>query len=163
MPGMHNHATPAAVMLWLLRERSGKAQVLLQHRHNVKVLNDRWDAAACGRLEQGESAMQAVCREAAEELGIRIAPEDLRFAGLGHILIRPGFTYFNIYFEALRWQGEPRIAEPDKCDGLMWFDVDALPEDMIPERRQALLGHLAGTRYHEAGFLDEQTKATNGL
>ncbi len=149
---MNKHATPAAVMLWLLRQQEGKTQVLLQHRHNVKVLNDRWDAAACGHLEQGESATQAICREALEELGIHIYPNDLRFAGLGHILIKPGFTYFNIYFQALRWQGEPRIAEPDKCDGLQWFDLDALPQDMIPERRQALLEHLSEVRYHEVGF-----------
>ena len=149
---MNKHATPAAVMLWLLRQQEGKTQVLLQHRHNVKVLNDRWDAAACGHLEQGESATQAVCREALEELGINIHPNDLRFAGLGHILIKPGFTYFNIYFQALRWQGEPRIAEPEKCDGLQWFDLDALPQDMIPERRQALLEHLSEVRYHEVGF-----------
>ena len=151
---MNKHATPAAVMLWLLRQQEGKTQVLLQHRHNVKVLNDRWDAAACGHLEQGESATQAVCREALEELGIHIHPNDLRFAGLGHILIKPGFTYFNIYFQALRWRGEPRIAEPDKCDGLQWFDLDALPKDMIPERRQALRNYLSGTVYHEAGFSD---------
>lgn len=149
---MDTYATPAAVLLWLLRQQGDKTQVLLQYRHNVKVLNDRWDAAAGGHLEQGESAREAMCREAREELGILIAPDDLRFAGLGHILIRPGFTYFNIYFEAVRWQGEPRIVEPDRCDGLKWFDIDALPEDMIPERRQALLDYLAGTAYHEAGF-----------
>lgn len=149
--GQHFKA-PAAVMLLLFREHKGRRQVLLQHRHNVAVLNDLWDTAVTGHVERGESLREALAREALEELGIVIRPEDLRFSSLGHILVRPGFTYYNIYFEALQVQGEPFIAEPGKCDAIGWFDVEALPEDIIPERAQAIRDHFTGRGYHEAGF-----------
>lgn len=150
--------TPSAVMLLLFRQHQGKTQVLLQHRHNVSVLNDLWDTAVTGRVEQGESMRQALCREAQEELGLTIREEDLRFSALGHVLVWPGYTYYNGYFEAVAWQGEPRICEPDKCDRIGWFDLDDLPEDMIPERRQAIFNHFAGIRYHEVGFSADQPR-----
>jgi 8-oxo-dGTP diphosphatase len=145
-------AAPAAVMLLLFREHEGRRQVMLQHRHNVKVLNDLWDTAVTGHVERGESLREALAREAGEELGITIRPEDLVFSSFGHILVRPGFTYYNIYFEASAYLGEPVIAEPDKCDAIGWFDVEDLPPDIIPERTQAIRDHFAGVHYHEAGF-----------
>jgi hypothetical protein len=39
-------AAPAAMMLLLFREQEGRRQVLLQHRHNVAVLNNLWDPGA---------------------------------------------------------------------------------------------------------------------
>lgn len=149
--GQHFSA-PAAVMLLLFREHEGRKQVLLQHRHNVKVLNDLWDTAVTGHVEKGESLREALAREAREELGITIKPGDLRFSSLGHILVRPGFTYYNIYFEVQEYAGEPFIAEPDKCDAIGWFDLNELPPDIIPERAQAIRDHCTRIHYHEAGF-----------
>lgn len=149
--GQH-YSAPAAVMLLLFGEHEGRRQVLLQHRHNVKVLNDLWDTAVTGHVEKGESLREALAREAREELGITIRPGDLRFSSLGHILVRPGFTYYNIYFEALVFSDVPMIAEPDKCDAIGWFDVENLPPDIIPERAQAIRDHFTDVHYHEAGF-----------
>ena len=39
--------------------------------------------------------------------------------------------------------------EPDKCDGLNWFPLDALPEDMIDIRRLHLRQALNGKMYDE--------------
>lgn len=146
------YANPSAVMLLLFRHTAGKTSVLLQHRHNVPALNNLWDTAASGHVQADETLRQAMAREAWEELGITIAPDDLHFRALGHILVSPGYTYYNIYFEAAAWQGEPYIREKDKCDGLAWFDVDALPDDIIPQRKQAIHQCLRGILYHEAGF-----------
>ena len=149
---MTPYATPSAVMLLLLRQVEGRTQILLQHRHGVQLLNDLWDTAATGHVEQDESMRQAVIREAREELGIEVDVADLRFSALGHVLIRPGYSYYNGYFEALRYEGEPEIKEPEKCDALEWFNLDDLPEDMIPERRQALLKPQDRPFYQEVGF-----------
>ena len=149
---MGQHRTPSAVMLLLFRQRQGHREVLLQHRRGVEVLDNLWDTAVTGHVQQGESMRQAVCREAKEELGIDIAPEDLAFRGLSHVLVSPGYTYYNGYFEALTWRGTPKIMEPDKCDGLTWFSVDQLPEDLIQERRLVGLEAGQGVRYYETGF-----------
>lgn len=147
-----HHLTPSAVMLLMYRDSNGVRETLLQHRHNVPVLNDLWDTAVTGHVEKGESMRQALCREAREELGIDIAPEDLKFRALSHVLVRPGYTYYNGYFEAIRWQGTPGIMEPEKCDGLAWFPLNALPADMIEERRRAVLDTGSGVYYYETGF-----------
>ncbi len=142
----------SAVILLMFRKVDGVRQTLLQHRKNVEVLDNLWDAAASGRVEKDESMRQAMCREAREELGIDIAPDDLRFRAMGNVLVRSGYTYVNGYFEATRWRGEPAIMEPDKCDDLRWFPVNALPADMIPERRRAVLDAGDEVHYYEEGF-----------
>lgn len=144
--------TRSAVIVLLYRAVDGVRQTLLQHRHNVPALNNLWDAAASGHVEKDESMRMAACREAMEELGIRIAPEGLEFRAMAHVQVRPGYTYCNGYFEATRWQGTPAIMEPHKCDALRWFPVDALPPDMIEEHRLAVLDTGRGVYYYEAGF-----------
>ncbi|MDN5754829.1 MAG: NUDIX domain-containing protein, partial [Micrococcaceae bacterium] len=52
-------------------------QVLLQLRQGTGYMDGCWAAAAAGHLEAGESAVQAAVREAQEELGITIDPEQL--------------------------------------------------------------------------------------
>lgn len=147
---MNSHyCAPAAVMLILLRQQAGKTQVLLQKRQHTGVMDGLWDTAATGHVEADEMMTQAVVREAREETGITLRREDLVFAGLGHIMVRPGLMYYNGYFAATCWQGQPFIAEPDKCAALQWFDVEALPQDIIPERGTAIRNYLAGIFYHE--------------
>ena len=36
------------------------------------------------------------------------------------------------FMEATGWEGEPRIMEPNKCDDVRWFPVDALPQNIMP-------------------------------
>jgi hypothetical protein len=70
------------------------------------------------------------------------------------------FTYYNIYFKASAYMGEPVVAEPDKCDAIGWFDMEDLPPDIISERTQAIRDHFAGVHYHEAGI---KTRPRKGL
>ena len=36
-----------------------------------------------------------------------------------------------MFFQATRWQGEPRLIE-DKAADLGWFPLDALPDPVVP-------------------------------
>jgi hypothetical protein len=49
---------------------------------------------------------------------------------------------------AERWAGEPAIMEPDKCDDLQWFALDALPVNMIPYARAGIQHVRAGGRFY---------------
>lgn len=44
----------------------------------------------------------------------------------------------DVFFTAEKWEGEIRNLEPEKCDDLSWFDLDNLPENIVPYIRQAL-------------------------
>jgi 8-oxo-dGTP pyrophosphatase MutT (NUDIX family) len=89
-----------------------------------------------GHVEDGESLAQAACRELLEETGVPLAPEALRPIGVVHR--RSDSNRIDFFLSASAWCGEPRIVEPDKCDALGWFALDALPEDLVPYVRQAL-------------------------
>ena len=101
-------------------------------------------------MDAGETARQALVRESREELLLSAEPEDAVFAHLCH---RPenadGRSYYDVYFFLPRYRGEPAIGEPEKCAELRWFPVDALPENMPPTRRDALLHALRGEPYSE--------------
>ena len=58
-------------------------------------------------------------------------------------------TYYDLYFFVHTYTGTPTIMEPEKCDALAWFSLDALPEDMIGFRRLHLHQALSGEYYDE--------------
>jgi len=43
-----------------------------------------------------------------------------------------------VFFNTEKWAGEIKNMEPEKCDDLSWFDLNNLPENVIPYIRQAL-------------------------
>lgn len=140
----------SAVFPLLLREHNGKWEVLLHRRHNTGYMDGKWDIAGSGHVDEDETARQALARECTEELGLRVRPEDAEFAHVCHRLGKEGDrTYYDLYFFVRAYQGTPAIMEPNKCDGLDWFPLDALPEDMIDFRRQHLHQALRGEMYGE--------------
>ncbi|MCJ0874303.1 hypothetical protein [Streptomyces sp. AP-93] len=48
-----------------------------------------------------------------------------------------------LFFEALAWQGIPEVREPDVCDAMDWYSLDALPEPMFAYCRAALDAYRA--------------------
>ena len=123
-------------------------EVLLHRRRNTGYMDGFLDLAGTGHVDEGETAREACARECAEELGIAVAPEDLGFAHLCHSFSAES-VYYDIYFAVARYNGTPRICEPEKCAELGWFPLGNLPDDMIPDRRADLLRWLAGEPYGE--------------
>ncbi len=142
---MHPFKLIPEVHLFLARDH----QILLLRRFNTGYEDGNYSVVA-GHMDGGETARAALCREAMEEAGLLILPDDLRFAHVVHRCTRDERIGF--FFEALRWSGEPRNLEPDKCDQLAWFPLDALPPNMVPYVRVALDGWRAGRPYSEDGW-----------
>ncbi|TCK25251.1 NUDIX hydrolase [Pseudonocardia endophytica] len=131
---------PAAYVL-LLRDTEAGTEVLLQLRSNTGFRDGYWAAAAAGHVEQGEPAPVAACREALEELGVTVVPDDLvplitlhRTQNTGD----PVDERVDFFFTCRRWTGEPRRSEPDKSADLRWFALDALPDPVVPHELQVL-------------------------
>lgn len=69
----------AVVFLYRLNEK-GKIELLWQKRsENVDRYPGDYDISAGGHINLGESITEGAIRECREEIGIDIAPEDLRF------------------------------------------------------------------------------------
>lgn len=150
---MEIYKTPSAVILLLLRKVGGKTQVLLQRRRNTGFADGLWDFSCAGKVEIDETMTAAAVREAEEELGVTVTADDLRFAVLVHKCDKPcNLVYYNAYFICTDFTGEPRVCETGKCSEIKWFDLDALPEDLIDDRKCALKAYLSGVHYIEYGW-----------
>jgi 8-oxo-dGTP diphosphatase len=97
-------------------------------------------ASPSGHLEAGESVVQALIREAKEEIGVTIAPEAVEFAHVMHNSSSGGRVAF--FFTVRHWGGRTENREPEKCSELAWFSLNALPGRLIGYCRAAL-GHIA--------------------
>jgi len=111
-------------------------RILLLQRKNTGFDDGKWSLPA-GHVEEGESALTAAIREAEEEIGIVIPPSALK---LVYTLHRKSDerTYIDLWFEAERFDGVPVNQEPNKCAGLMWSDLQNLPENTQEFVRMAL-------------------------
>lgn len=141
----------SAVMLMLTRDGQDGEEILLQKRKNTGFADGFYDCCASGHVEEGESMKIAMCREAKEELGIDIGPEDLEFICLIHKNLG-GKAYYNGYFKGVKWFGEPCINEPEKSEELRWCRIDELPDNTIDDRKTAVTNYLKGIRYSESGW-----------
>src|SRR5699024_1107409 len=66
-----------AAYLALLRGPEEAPEVLLQLRSGTGFMDGWWACAAAGHVEAGETAYRAAAREADEELGVQVDPDDL--------------------------------------------------------------------------------------
>ena len=127
-------------------------RVLLLRRANTGFEDGNYSLIA-GHVEVGESAIEAMVREAREEAGIALASDYLSHAHTQHRRSAAGRIYFDLYFIARRWAGEPKNVEPAKCDDMRWFDLTELPANLTPFVQMVLADHLArGSAYSEWGW-----------
>lgn len=81
-----------------------------------------------GHLEFNEKLVDAVCREAKEELGADISPCELKMVSVVDDFKTGGTThYVHISFELREPQFTPVIMEPDRCEEWRYFPLDELP------------------------------------
>jgi 8-oxo-dGTP diphosphatase len=104
-----------------------------------------------GHMEHGERLVEAVCREALEELGARVGPSDLRLASIADTFRHGKDTEHHVHvtFELRDPSWEPRNTEPDDCDELRYFPLDSLPDNIFPPHKEIIANYLAGRLYDD--------------
>lgn len=139
----------SAVHLFLIKEN----QVLLLRRFNTGYEDGNYSVVA-GHIDGNESAKEAMAREAFEEAGVIINPNDLE---LSHLMHRKSTDErMDLFFTTNKWEKEPRIMEKDKCDDLSWFSKESLPENMIPYVNEALNNLNKDLFYSEFGWREDK-------
>lgn len=136
---------PVAVHLFLLKGN----EVLLLRRYNTGYEDGKYSVPA-GHMDGNEEVKHAAIREAREECGIDLAEEDLQVAGVMHR--RSSDERIDFFLVASNWSGEITNTEPDKCDELIWVDMQRLPENMIPYVRQAITNYRDGKWFDSFGW-----------
>ena len=111
-------------------------KILIQKRRNTKLWNGYY-ALPAGHIDEGENQYDALIREAKEELNIIINPKDIikeytvlrrNYFRIDNKVLEP---YIDFYFEINNYEGIPIINEKDKCDELLWVDINNLPYPFI--------------------------------
>lgn len=138
----------AAVYLMLMQDD----KILLLRRYQTGWQDGSYSLVS-GHIDGNESFSQAMIREAKEEAGITIAPEDLRFAQAVHRLdSEDDREYIDMFFVVEKWSGEVTNMEPEKCDELKWYPLNTLPDNFAPGVRAALDSYNDGQAYVEVGW-----------
>jgi 8-oxo-dGTP pyrophosphatase MutT (NUDIX family) len=104
-----------------------------------------------GGLDAGETIAAAAIREAHEEVGVQISPDNLQYVHTLHCKTE-GRTWVGHFFQAADWVGEPTLCEPDKHSDLQWQAINELPSETIPYVRQALEYVANQKPYSEHGW-----------
>ncbi|MEU3910800.1 NUDIX domain-containing protein [Streptomyces sp. NPDC029721] len=143
MSGGPRHTVPVDVHLILRRDGESGPEVLLSRRAGPVYASGLWHLPS-GHLDPDEDMVEAVIREALEETGVRIQTEDVTAAVTVHHRPPMGSrSRLGVFFEVRRWSGRPRVMEPDRCDGMDWYPLDALPAPMVAYCRAGLDAYRA--------------------
>ncbi len=131
------------VALILINENN---EVLLQKRCNTGYMDGMY-AIVSGHLEPNESLVNGVIREAKEEIGVELDKVDFV------CLIRRGNdSYINTYFKYINYNGNITNMEPLKCSELKWFDINNLPDNIIPNDKRAIYNMINNIILDEYDF-----------
>jgi 8-oxo-dGTP diphosphatase len=150
MSDLATAAKPYAASYVLLRRDDGKVAFVM--RANTSYMNGYYSLTA-GKVEKDESFVQAAVREAKEEAGVVVTPDQLRLVMVCHRKeSNETMSWVDVFFEATEWEGEVINAEPDQHSAVEWLDLDNLPENVIPPLRLTLEQITAGVSFYELGW-----------
>lgn len=114
-----------------------EGKILLGKRKNAAGEGEY--ACPGGNLEHMESIVACARRETAEETGIEIG--NIRLLCLANVTAYGKKHYMSLMMAADWVAGEPRVMEPEKCEGWEWYDPERLPSPIfstVPAAVEAL-------------------------
>jgi 8-oxo-dGTP diphosphatase len=132
-----------------------RGRVLLGRRRGSH--GEGYYAAPGGHIEFGESFEQAARREVNEETGLEIS--DLRLLSVGNYVFKREDGerhYIDVDFVCEAPAGEPQLAEPEKCDGWEWYDIDDLPQPLFIVTRRMIESLRSGDALNSVSEVERQ-------
>lgn len=110
-------------------------EVLLSLRSSVHA-SGFWCAPG-GHMEYGETFLEAVAREAKEEVDIDILEVEV-LGVANNVYPDENKHYVTVHMRAKKYSGEPKLMEPDKFSDMKWFPLTQLPENIFPATKSFL-------------------------
>lgn len=129
-------------------------EVLLGLREGTGFADGMWNLPS-GKAEQDETAVAAVIREAREEIGVVLGPDQLDFAAAVQCRNTATDVRMGLFFHAAASAAPgagPFNAEPHKCAKLAWYPLGMLPEPVMPYSALGVSLFLSGARYATLGW-----------
>ncbi|WP_426512990.1 NUDIX domain-containing protein [Dactylosporangium sp. McL0621] len=139
---------PVDVLLLYTRSGERGTELLVGLRRGGFVAGE-WDSPS-GKLEPGEPAEAGMAREAFEETGLRLQPDELQLAAATHWHPPDGTPRIGLFFHRTAHpdrHGQPTVREPEKCPQLQWAPLDDLPQPVLRYTEIGVELFRTGRRY----------------
>lgn len=136
-----------SVSAYLILKQQDK--ILFHLRKNTGYCDGMWSLVA-GHVEEGESATEGMIREAREEIGIELYPDQIQVVHVMHR--KTNRLNVDVFFDCKSWQGEIQNCEPEKCERLEFFNLSSLPSNTVDYNKLVLNSVLEGKFYSEWGW-----------
>jgi len=145
---MNEHQIYTSANILVIKE----GKVLLSRRQN-KSWGNGLLCLPGGHIKKSESPRQGALREAKEELGLQINPDDLDFYCVAaRNTSGKEYVAYEFIYDLPKGQ-EPQNAEPYECSEIIWTDPSALPDDIIDDFKIIIeQGYLGKKPYLEIGY-----------
>ena len=138
------------LMLIRKNEETGKKEVLLALRKNTGYNDGKYELPG-GHVNEGEDLMNAMIREADEELKIKLKLEDLH---IKHILHHYKGNRLKFIISSEKYEGNLEIGEPEKCERLEWFNIEELPENLDKRAKKVIREIENNIFYDNSDFIN---------
>lgn len=112
-------------------------RILISDRAQARSMQEHWEFPG-GKVQPGESAGAALCRELNEELGIKVLKYD-HFQTIQHDY--PDLSVEIDFFTVSRWQGRPEGVEGQ---ALRWVMRDMLTSERLLPADTPIVDALCG-------------------
>ena len=116
--------------------------LLMKRGKNVRNESGWWSKPG-GGVKFGEKAIDAMKREIKEELDLEIDVWGY-LPHTDHILQQEKQHWASFNFIAHIISGTPKNMEPEKCDDIKWFALNALPHKITQTTREPIEDYLCG-------------------
>lgn len=107
-------------------------QILLLHRQDEDIQGNKWGLPA-GKLEPGETEVQAMIRELREETGLKFQEKDLNYFQKVFVRYDTHDFLFHMFFAKPAWLTAPEILiDPEEHKDFRWLKPEkALQLELI--------------------------------
>lgn len=114
---------------------NAEGEILIARRREGQHLAGLWEFPG-GKLEKGEDASEALCRELYEELGVKPSVSSFQFA-VDHRYSEKSVSL--LIFHVTEFSGEPRGQEGQE---IRWVSREGLCSYPFPDANQKILAYL---------------------
>ena len=105
-----------------------------------------------GHVDGNETIIQAAIRETQEEAGVKINKDDLSIVHVLHKRDDNGSESIDFFIESTKWEGTPKVMEPEKCEKLEWFELNNLPENIVGSLKHVIEKKEKNIFYSDYGW-----------
>ena len=100
-----------------------------------------------GKLHFQEFPEEGAVRELDEETGMKVTKNDLKLVSLSNDMVEDAhFVTFGFFAE--KFEGEPKVMEPDEITEWKWFKLDGLPEKIYFPSQNVINNYLSESIYN---------------